>query len=105
MIPVPQLNDAQVAFGCIDHMPRYKDVPDKFQGLFSNEPHCKLVSKWFYEGLSNLGELGKPRDGVDPVKAARALQAILRSFEPKHEHKQAGVAMLIHEWFIIPEGK
>lgn len=75
MIPIPEMSDPQVVFGCIGHLPKYEDVPD----------------------LSRL----KPRDGVDRDMALRALQACLCSFEPKHEHKLAGAAMLLEEWFEL----
>ena len=41
----------------------------------------------------------KAKDGVDNKKAMAAISAILRSFDPKHEHKEAGVAYLFSEWF------
>ena len=35
----------------------------------------------------------------DTNKAIRHLKAILVSYDPKHEHKEAGVAFLLSEWF------
>jgi hypothetical protein len=36
---------------------------------------------------------------VDTNKALAHIQCIMMSFEPKHEHKTAGVAFLLDEWF------
>ena len=41
----------------------------------------------------------KPKEGVDTKKALRHVKAVLGSWEPKHEHKEAGVAFLLNEWF------
>lgn len=43
------------------------------------------------------------RPGVDRDKALVAIKAALGSFEPKHEHKEAGCAFLLHEWFELAE--
>jgi hypothetical protein len=39
------------------------------------------------------------REGVDAKAAWRHCAALLRSFEPKHEHKEAGVAYLMSQYF------
>jgi hypothetical protein len=103
MIPVPDVKAVDVAFGNIDHLPKWEEIPDKFKCMFEQirEPHCKLFSRWFYEGIT-IADFGTPREGVNADKAVAALGAIMKSYAPKHEHKEAGVAMLIHEWFIIP---
>lgn len=56
-----------------------------------------LVATWFFCGLKNLKT--KPRSGVNADKALAHLNCVLRSFEPKHEHKTQAVAFLINEWF------
>lgn len=50
-----------------------------------------------FEGINGYGVV--PKEGVDPDKAMRHLAACMRSFEPKHEHKMAGVACLMATWF------
>lgn len=40
-----------------------------------------------------------PEAGVDRYKALRHIHYILGSWEPKHEHKEAGAAFLFNEWF------
>ena len=57
-------------------------------------------SRWFFEGLK---EYPAPKPGIDLRKAMRHLTAIQRSFEPKHEDKQASVAYLAGLWFEKPQ--
>jgi len=46
-----------------------------------------------------MGRLSMPNDGIDQNKALRHIKAILGSFEPKHEHKEAAAAYLLSLWF------
>jgi hypothetical protein len=98
--PIPDITGLDMAFGKIDHMPRYDTIPDEFK---RSGGYCAaFVSKWFFGGLKedDLARL-KPRAGVDKRKALAAIGAILRSFEPKHEHKEAGCAFLLNAWFEV----
>lgn len=96
MFPVNEkLTRADLAFhaSVSRMMPPMSEIGD-YPGRRKNE---SLVSRWFFTGLKSVKT--KPRDGVDETKALAHLQCVLRSFEPKHEHKIAAVAFLIHEWF------
>lgn len=101
MIPVPEINRVDLAFGNISHMPKYNDVPDEFRRRNGTE-YNKFVSAWFFSGRTqaDMARL-KPKEGVDRGKALAAISAILASFEPKHEHKEAGAAFLLSEWFDL----
>lgn len=99
MIPVPEITKVDLAFGNIKHMPKYDEVPEKFKEHYN--PHHELISKWFFSGLKPE-DLGIPRPSVNGQAALNAIRAIMGSWEPKHEHKTAGCAMLLNEWFIIP---
>lgn len=59
-------------------------------------PYAQLANDWFGRGLSEALFAWKP--GIDQDKALRHLRAVLRSWEPKHEHKLAGVAYLLTRW-------
>lgn len=76
-------------------IPNYKDLPKEYTDGWTK--WHGLVSAMFFTGLKKL-EL-KPRLGVDKDKAIRHIRYVLGSFEPKHEHKTAGVAWLFNEWF------
>jgi hypothetical protein len=58
----------------------------------------QFQSDWFYRGLKSTAGL-KPKDGIDKAKALRHLATIQRSYEPKHEDKEAAVAYLASLWF------
>lgn len=81
-----------------DYMIPLNDIPKDY-------PHKKfytdLQSRWFFAGLS-LDDIPDAKEGIDETMALRHLQAIQRSFEPKHEHKQACVAYLMSLWFSEP---
>lgn len=98
MIPVPEIRDLDNAFGNIDHLPPYDKIPDIYK--HGNNQWNDLVSKWFFIGLkqSDIDSL-VPKQGVDKRKALRVISAILKSWAPKHEHKEAGAAFLFSEWF------
>lgn len=76
-------------------MPPYEEIPREFR--HSSNKWNKLFSDWFFAGIKDLELV--PKDGVDLNKALRHIKAIMGSFEPKHEHKEAAVAFLFNEWF------
>lgn len=97
MTQIPELTDIQVAMGHIGHLPKYDSLPEEFQR--EQHPACLFVINWFHMG-ADLSQL-TPREGVDQSKALRALAAVLRSWEPKHEHKIAGAGYLLDQWFVV----
>lgn len=76
----------------LELMPKMHDIPESLDRKWT-----RFMSDWFYRGLNNLSVT--PKDGIDPVKAMRHLKAIMGSWEPKHEHKEAAVAYLASLWF------
>jgi hypothetical protein len=98
MLPVPTLTDADLAFGSIAHLPAWADIPEAFRrNSGAAYRWCEFVSTWFFAGTNTA--LLTPKPGVDKTAALRAVRGILGSFEPKHEHKIAGCAFLLSEWF------
>lgn len=95
MIPIPEVKDVDIAFGNIDHLPKWEDIPEEFQK--GRSTWNRLFSGMFY-GLKGDAEV-TPKEGVDATKAGRAIRAIMVSFQPKHEHKEAGCAYLMSQWF------
>jgi hypothetical protein len=95
-----QVRDIDVAFpasvvGTL--LPPMDEIPKEFQS--HSHPLCQLVSKLFFSG----GHLPASRKGIDRATAARHLKCVLGSFEPKHEHKEAGAAYLMSLWFELPQ--
>jgi hypothetical protein len=81
-------------------MPDYATVPEDFKrwrGQGAAAPWCEFVTDWFFKGVQ-LARL-TPRTDVDPKTAINHAKAIMASWEPKHEHKEAAVAWLLSRWF------
>jgi hypothetical protein len=92
-----ELDDAMVAFpvGVASLMPDKEDIPeDIIQG---RSKWCRVTSDWFFCGLR--GAKWTSKEGIDQAKALRHVGAILGSWEPKHEDKEAAVAYLLSQWF------
>lgn len=60
----------------------------KWNGMFHD---------FFYHGATGLKFF--PKEGIDPKVAWRHMLAIMNSFEPQHEHKEAACAWLMSLWF------
>ncbi len=89
----PVFTGADVAFGApLRAYPPIESVPD---GL---APYEEVFSKLFFRGgkLDDFGLSIKP--GLDRGQVMGGLRALMGSFEPKHEHKQAVVAWCLREW-------
>ncbi len=96
MLKVPDVTMLDVAFGAraMDFMPKMEDIPESFT---NQEKWSKVTGHWFFCGLKNAK--WTPKAGVDQGKALAAVKAVLGSFAPKHEHKEAAVAYMLSEWF------
>lgn len=97
--PLP-VTDLDLAFGgrIEKLMPRYRSLPEDYQR--ESAPFCRIASKWFFGGLD--AKTLKAKEGIDADAALRHCRAVLCSFEPKHEHKIAGVGWLLSQWFEEP---
>lgn len=76
-------------------MPTMEIVPKEFQ-----DGHTKwndIFSQLFFKGGAGYVLTEKP--GIDKVKAITHLVALMRSWEPKHEHKEAACAWVMSLWF------
>lgn len=106
MLRIPEVSDVEIAFPATPPgLPAWNDLPKDFRENWHQNTHrwCRIPSKWFFKGGS-LDEFGlQPKEGVDAEKAMRAIRACLGSFQPSHEHKIAGVAFMLSEWFDQPE--
>lgn len=75
-------------------LPKWEEIPKEFK---DGNKWTQLAQHIFFYGGKGIEFLVK--DGVDQAKANRHIMACLRSFEPKHEHKEAGVGYLLSEFF------
>lgn len=92
-----QFTNLDCAFGAvIRDYPPFEAIPEQFQR--GNSPANKVVSQLFFKGGS-LDEFGlRVKAGVDRSAFYGALKAMLCSFAPKHEHKEAACAWLVSEF-------
>lgn len=91
-----QVTDLHIAFGQIATlMPDRQQLREYKEGWGS-----ALFSALFF----NAGRVDHlvPKAGIDPVKAIRHIRAIMGSYEPKHEDKEAAVGYLFELWFEEP---
>lgn len=93
-----QIDDVGIAFATSieGFLPPYSAIPNEFKD--GRTEWNKIFSKWFYSGLPK-GTKFIPKEGINENEALRHLQYCMRSWEPKHEHKEAGVAYLLSQWF------
>jgi maltooligosyltrehalose synthase len=76
-------------------MPPMETIPEEFR-----QNHTKwnrIFSEMFFFGAKDLNFTPKP--GIDTLTAWRHVRAIMGSWEPQHEHKEAACAYLMSLWF------
>jgi len=91
----PDLKDADIAFSTLRVDPNMLDEA-KEQGFYKGHtPYNDLFSELFFKG----GKLNfkKDLDSEFKEKAFRYLQALMHSFEPRHEEKEAVCAFILSE--------
>jgi hypothetical protein len=97
MLPVA-VDEVTLAFPAdlSELLPPWEEIPDEFKKTYG--AWVAFADLWFGQGLAATTEF-YCKDGIDGATAVRHLKAILGSFQPKHEHKIAGVAYLCSLWF------
>lgn len=102
------ITDVEMAFGSTQWLPPWEAIPKEFKDGFPNadSPYVKLVDAMLFE--RPLPEMGMtPNPGWEGDGEAfqtglrRLMSSHLTSFEPKHEHKVAGVAYLFSRIFTL----
>lgn len=93
------LDDAAVAFptSVSSLMPPVEAIPEEF-GRFPGTKWNRFVTDRFFSGIKSYS--ATPRDGIDPDTAWRHSHAVIGSWEPKHEYKEAAAAYLLSLWFV-----
>ena len=79
---------------------KLEDYPptEKLPARHVLKPYEEVVSRIFFRGGA-LADFGLSIKGsIDRAQAMTAISALLRSFDPKHEHKTAVVAWCLSEW-------
>lgn len=76
-------------------LPPMSEIPKEFHN--GNGKWNQLVSTWFFTGLE--GYEFSIKEGINMGEAIAHVKAIMGSMDPKHEHKEAGCAFLMSEFF------
>lgn len=77
-------------------LPKWSEIPEEFKQIHGTKWN-DIFSKWFFTGLRDA--VFVPKEGFDRDKALRFIKVHMRSCEPKHEHKEAGVAYMMSQLF------
>ena len=89
------ITDSEMAFGTTKLLPAFEQVPEEFK---RGNAYTRLLDCMF-AGVSLPDGKVEFRPGFNDPEAPklllRVIHAHLRSFEPKHEHKIAGLGYLI----------
>lgn len=91
------ITDVEIAFGTTKLLPAFDTVPEEFK---RGNDYTKLLDNLF-AGLPMPDGNIAFREGFDdadaPALLKRVVMAHLRSFEPSHEHKIAGLGYLVSQ--------
>tara|TARA_Y100000310_G_scaffold310828_1_gene356469 strand:- start:423 stop:887 length:465 start_codon:yes stop_codon:yes gene_type:complete len=102
-LPIPEVNDVELAFPTAKYAPAWEDVPDAFKdepgGDYNSRdnPWCACAQAFYSKDLQDWQAL--PQEGVDPEKAFRAIRETLGSFGISHQHKIGTLGYMLSEWF------
>ena len=91
----PQVDDIGIAFSTEGTDKKLLEEAERRGFLYGSTPYNKLFSDLFFKG----GKLDY-REGLDDEfvsRCSRYMRAVMASFEPKHEHKEAICALLLSE--------
>lgn len=95
------ISDVLFAFpGDVLHlMPEYTIIPAEFCNINHTTEWNQFIFHWLMRGNPFDAWDLHIRPGVDGQLAIRHLATIGRSYQPKHEHKEAAMAWLLSRWF------
>jgi len=80
-------------------IPEMEAIPEEFFYGGQGNPYVQRTIEWFYQGTDK--SRFRAKEGIDAGTAFGHLGALLASFDLKHEHKIAGVAYLMSQWFDL----
>jgi hypothetical protein len=99
MLP-KDVNDVTFAFpaNVDEYLPKMEDIPQEYCSRNSKSKWVPLFNILFYGGETDKMWITS-KEGIDAGKAGRHIMCIMKSYQPKHEHKLAGVLYLMDMWF------
>lgn len=90
---VASITDIEYAFGTTKLLPQVEDIPPEFRAQSGNI-FTKIAECLFYKCEAPNVEM-RMNYGFDQELVSRCIIAHLRSWAPKHQHKIAGVGLMI----------
>lgn len=94
---IASITDIEVAFATTRLLPAWDKIPNEFK---QGNLYTELAQAIFFN--VNMPSCGlELHAGVEAEALSRCVRAHLGSFEPKHEHKIAGVGYLISKCCIL----
>lgn len=97
MMPVPLVSPHDVNFGRGDYLPERPAIPADF--FCVENPYNKLLRRWFGGGI-RMSEI-MPRMGINQCDGILAIKALLNYNHAPREHRIAGGAYLMSQWFYL----
>lgn len=98
---VSAITDVDQAFGSTKLLPPFDQIPAEFRQ--SQNIYHRIASSMFYGTDMPDGEV-TIHEGFGQDNMVKCIRAHLCSFEPKHEHKMAGVAFMISRMATVEPG-
>lgn len=95
------ITDVEMAFSTERLLPAWDDIPAEFQ---DGNRYTELAEAIFH-GRELPDCQIELKDGFEPQSLNRAVRAHLQSYGPKHQHKIAGVGLLIAQAATLTAGK
>jgi len=78
-------------------MPPMAEIPEQFKKHKLKNKWNKLFTDWFYFGIEGCEWI--PKEGINTDEAYAHIASIMGHIDCRHEHKEAGVAYLLSEFF------
>lgn len=96
----PKVSKVDLAFSTFDTIPELLAEAEK-RGFDHNNKYCRYFGKLFFGGGSVVFKTGLDENFKN--NAFLYMRALMGSFAPKHEHKEAVCGMLLSELVELPE--
>jgi hypothetical protein len=95
-----EVDDATIAFpATVMHlMPVMEAIPEDYPRKYEWQD---FITQWFFFGWEKATTKYwlYTHPEIDGNKAIRHIRAVIGSYEPKHQHKEAATAWLMSRWF------
>lgn len=97
---VRSISEPELAFGTVRFLPEWTEIPEDFR---NGNAYTDIVERIFFgRPLPDLQMVETPAfDAVTSDAKRDFIMAHLKSFQPKHEHKIAGVGYLFSQLWTL----